>query len=243
MKRLRRTPEIVLLIAALACAWLGFAQLHSRAAIVLEENGAGRKLENMQSASEVPEIFEEFQPLLAQNPQIVGMVGVDGRAMYVCQADDNRHYMNHRFDGTEDDAGMIFLDCRASIWPRSENLILYGHNRRDGSRFGTLKRYLDAEYLLEHPEIRLATLYEMHDYLPIAIFRTTIGEFDWEKFSFSDEADFQRFISDAQARSELPISMKATYKTPLLTLVTCSGRADDERLVLICIQKDEGDAK
>lgn len=238
MKRFLRATEIVCLMAALVCAWLGFDQLHSRAVIVREESGAGRKLESLQSA---PEIIDEFQPLLAQNPQIVGMVGVDGRAMYVCQADDNQYYMNHRFDGTEDDAGTIFLDCRASIWPRSDNLVLYGHNRRDGSRFGTLKRYLDAEYLLEHPTIRLATLYEIHDYLPIAIFRVRVGEFDWSMLNFSDEADFQRFLQDAQARSELTLPLNVDFKAPLLTLVTCSGRDADERLILICIQKTEGD--
>ena len=62
--------------------------------------------------AEPPEMFGRGEALLEENPDLVGMVGYGERAMYVCRGTDNRWYSNHRFDGSEDPAGMIYMDCR-----------------------------------------------------------------------------------------------------------------------------------
>ena len=231
-----------LLILLLCLCWLAW-DAASRRATAREEAQSETILSEdiLACESDEPEIFDYFLPLLEENPDIVGLVGVADKTMYVCQTDNNRYYMNHRFDGTEDDAGTIFLDCRCWLWPASDNLILYGHNRRDGSRFGGLKRYLDVEYLLEHSTIRLATLYELRDFEPIAVFRATVGAFNWEINHFENCAEFERFIDEARNRSEVNLPAKVSFGTPILTLVTCSGRAEDERLILICAQKHSPD--
>ena len=211
---------------------------HSRSA---EEQAAAISMDNIpaEEALSAPEIFPEAQELLEQNADFVGMVGFGEMSFYVCQGEDNFYYASHRFDVSEDESGMIYMDCRNSILPVSDNIILYGHNMRDGSRFGTLNRFEDVDFLLEHPFIRFASLYEVNDYYPISVFHTTADKtdddyFNFARISFADEADFDRYISEAKARSVYYIPTTAEYGDQLLTLATCSSISERGRLVVLC---------
>ena len=214
-----------------------------------EEDAAEKALEQLsptpessaaaQDEDSPPQIFPEAQELLGQNADLVGMVGFGDMTLYVCQSEDNYYYASHRFDGSEDKAGMIYMDYRCSILPTSDNIVLYGHNMRDGSRFGTLNRFESVDYLLENPIVRFASLYEVNDYHPIAVFYTSADEssaeyFDFARIHFSDEADFDRYISAVKAKSLYYIPTAAQYGDQLLTLATCSSELDRGRLVVLC---------
>ena len=161
-------------------------------------------------------------------------------ALYVCQGEDNTFYASHRFDGSEDPAGMIYMDWRCSAWPLGKNTILYGHNMRDGSRFGKLNRMTDAEYLAEHPYVRYASLYEIRDYRPIAVFYANVDPtaadyFDFAVTDFPDETSFTAYVQEAKRRSVVNLPSTAQYGDNLLTLATCSEEGVGGRLVVVCM--------
>ena len=192
--------------------------------------------------SETPpqQMFAYAQELLQTNPDLVGMVGFDDMTLYVCQGEDNAYYASHRFDGSEDPAGMIYMDCRCSPWPLSQNTILYGHNMRDGSRFGKLNRMTDAAYWAEHPCVRYASLYEIRDYRPIAVFYasvdpTAVDYFDFAVPAFPDETSFTAYVQGAKRRSVVNLPSTAQYGDNLLTLATCSKEGVGGRLVVVCM--------
>lgn len=192
--------------------------------------------------SEAPpqQMFAYAQELLQTNGDLVGMVGFDDMALYVCQGEDNTFYASHRFDGSEDPAGMIYMDCRCSAWPLGQNTILYGHNMRDGSRFGKLNRLTRAEYLAEHPYVRYATLYEIRDYRPIAVFYANVDPtaadyFDFAVTDFPDETSFAAYVQEAKRRSVVNLPATAQYGDNLLTLATCSEEGVGGRLVVVCV--------
>lgn len=192
--------------------------------------------------SETPpqQMFAYAQELLQTNGDLVGMVGFDDMALYVCQGEDNTFYASHRFDGSEDPAGMIYMDCRCSAWPLGQNTILYGHNMRDGSRFGKLNRMTDAEYLAEHPYVRYASLYEIRDYRPIAVFcanvdPTAADYFDFAVPDFPDANSFNAYVQEAKRRSVVNLPATAQYGDNLLTLATCSEEGVGGRLVVVCM--------
>ena len=190
--------------------------------------------------SQAPQqMFEYAQELLQTNDDLVGMVGFDDMALYVCQCEDNAYYASHRFDKSEDPAGMIYMDCRCSAWPLGQNTILYGHNMRDGSRFGKLNRFTSAEYLIKHPYVRYASLYEIHDYQPITVFYANVNSestdyFDFAVTEFSDESAFDAYIQEIKQRSVIDIPVTAQYGDNLLTLATCSETGEGGRLVIVC---------
>lgn len=197
---------------------------------------------NVPAPSEAPpqQMFAYAQELLQTNGDLVGMVGFDDMALYVCQGDDNAYYASHRFDRSEDPAGMIYMDCRCSAWPLSQNTILYGHNMRDGSRFGKLNRMTDAAYWAEHPCVRYASLYEIRDYRPIAVFYANVDPtaadyFDFAVPDFPDEASFTTYVQEAKRRSVVGFPTAAQYGDNLLTLATCSEEGVGGRLVVVCM--------
>lgn len=213
--------------------------------IAAEASAATGELEP--DLSPMPEAQREIVELQAQNPDAVGLLHFEGdRTLYVCQATDNSYYMTHRFDGSEDPAGMIYMDFRDSLWPRSDNLILYGHNMRDGSRFGTLRRFERSSYMKKFPVFQFVELYETAEYVPIAIFHTTVLTTDpdyypFDRVNFTDGADFDQYISDVKSRSLINIPLTAEFGEKLLTLVTCSSSMDRGRLVIVLreIRPDE----
>ena len=243
----------ILCIAVLAVVVLMIiGRLTDRGAVSREEQASTRAMQAVEPADS-PETTPEpekppvIQPaiaaLQAQNPDAVGLLKFDAdRSLYVCQGDDNYHYMYHQFDGTENPAGMIFMDYRNTLLPRSDNLILYGHNMRDGSRFGTLKRFTEAEYLLNHPIFTFADAYETVEYLPFAVFHTTVIEedeayFAFDRTDFADEAAFDAYIAEVKSRSVLDLPVEVNHGDKLLTLATCSSAHDRGRLVIVCKEK------
>lgn len=139
---------ILIFITAYSLAMIGQKIAASRE-IAREEQAAADKhqteyeavVDELPDASleqNLPAIQPQILDLMNQNTDAVGLLHFEeDRTLYVCQTTNSSYYINHRFDGSEDPAGMIYMDYRCTQLPRSDNLILYGHNMRDGSRFGT----------------------------------------------------------------------------------------------------------
>jgi len=214
-------------------------EMHKRA-----ERNAGQLIEE-ESAEGVPGLQAEILELMNKNGDAVGLMHFEGdRTLYVCQTTDNAYYASHRFDGSEEPAGMIFMDCRNSLLPRSDNLILYGHNMRDGSRFGTLKRFESWEYIRKYPVFQFIDRYKNADYVPIAVFHTSVlpddpAYYPFDQTDFADEADFNRYIRDVKSRSIMDIPVTAEYGDSLLTLATCHSGLERGRLVIVCREKEK----
>ena len=93
-----------------------------------------------EAATAAPELTERAKKLLAQNPDTVGYITIDGTQVDnpVVQTADNEYYLDHGFDGQEFRAGTVFMDCTDSFgaypdqW--SENIVLYGHAQRDSQQ-------------------------------------------------------------------------------------------------------------
>ena len=248
-RRFWRWLEFLCLAVSVACIILLISNHVRKQQRAAEELNATRVFDDAQmtvaqgtpapASSNSPQMLAEAERLLRENPDLVGMVGYGDSSLYVCQTTDNSYYASHRFDGSEDPAGMIYMDCRCSAWPLGDNTILYGHNMRDGSRFGKLNRLTKQDYLEEHPIVRYASLYEINDYVPIAVFYASVDEqsdayFNFAQPSFPDEQSFNAYVQSVQARSVIRSSTPVKYGDNLLTLATCAGDAEGERLVVVC---------
>ena len=90
----------------------------------------------------------DFSSLIKINPEVVSWISVAGTNIHypVVQHSDNEYYLNHTFDGSKNGAGWVFMDYRNSIDTQNRNTIIYAHNRKDGSMFGSLKNTLNNEW-------------------------------------------------------------------------------------------------
>jgi len=184
-----------------------------------------------------PELFA-FGDLLALNPETVGFIRLDDvlSLPVVQRPNDNQFYLNHSFNLEESIAGTLFLDGSNLLVPEDNNLIIYGHNMRNGTMFRPLIGYEQLSFLKEHPLVRFDTIYENRNYVPFAVFTVTANEGNPQYMNIRqfllDEADWDAYISEMRRLSVHSIPVDVQYGDHVLLLVTCEYTHNNGRFVV-----------
>lgn len=176
----------------------------------------------------------------AAGPEVVGILeGGPNIAAYIPQnADgDNDFYLTHDVTRAHNDNGCAFLDTRASLTPRSQHLMIHGHNMRSGAVFGELDAYTNLSYLRQHPLFYWTTDQGMEVYVPYAVATISVdpdssGYFDMTCFDFEDETLFKEFTDGLISRSMVELPIDVNYGDQILSLVTCEYTHNNGRLVV-----------
>ena len=182
------------------------------------------------------EALPEMARLREENRDLVGWLTIDGVLDLPVVYRDNSYYLTHDFSGEKNAAGTIFLDVDHRFSARACNLLLHGHNMKDGSMFGHLIRYTDLDYLKRHPVIEFSTLWQKERYVIIAVMRVSLDSRDASFFNyfsypaFAGDDEYRRYVRGAQLASLFAIPVAAEPSDALLTLSTC---IDDDRLVIL----------
>ena len=104
------------------------------------------------------ELYSRLLEAEAVNPDVIGYLSIPGIDLHepVVQTTDNVKYLAHAADGDADARGAIFADYRSPRYAgdSSRATLLHGHNMRDGSMFGVLASYGDADFWAAHPFIQ-----------------------------------------------------------------------------------------
>jgi len=108
-------------------------------------------MEEMASTGEREGI--DFDALRAINPSVVGWIVVPGTEISypIVQGTDNAHYLHHTFSGARNASGAIFLDHRNRADFSDSQIILHGHNMRDGSMFAQLHGWQGDRFVIYTP--------------------------------------------------------------------------------------------
>ena len=194
----------------------------------------------------LPPMQESFAELYAQNPHVVGWLEMDPDIALPVVQWDNSFYMDHDFDGNESVAGTLFVDSRNSLDPQDDHILIYGHNMKDGSMFGSLNNYRNVGFLRATTCIQFNTIYGDAQYVPFALFDASMTKDDPNYFklirlNFSEEQPFDAFLEDVQSRSLFNIPVDVNEDDQLLSLVTCSYSMDNGRFIIMCrkLREDE----
>ena len=187
----------------------------------------------------------------AINGDIKGWIKLDGTPINypVLQSPDtdSTYYLYRNYKKNSSGFGSIFLDSLCEPAKPSKNLILYGHNMRDGSMFGHLLKYDNLDFYKEHPVIMFDTTDEQADWKIISVFKTNTLEkhgeiFDYLKIDFANDNDFLQFVYDVRVRSLIDIPVDVGKNDRLITLSTCSYELDDFRTVVVARKVREGES-
>lgn len=109
-------------------------------------------------ATEPEEPLRDLSPLFEQNSECIGWLCIPNTAVNypVMHTPKNpQKYLRMNFYGEYSQSGVPFLDYRCS--PDSGNLLIYGHNMKNGTMFGELKSYTDPAFCADHPIIEFQT--------------------------------------------------------------------------------------
>lgn len=188
------------------------------------------------------EMLPNMAELYAQNPDIAGYIRIDGTKLdyaVMYTPDDEQKYNHMAFDGTYSYAGTPFISQDCAIDPESDNLVIYGHNMRNGTGFKTVIRYADEDFYKEHPTIFYSTLYEEREYEIVAAFYDRVyynyeEVFKYYKFiDYENEIQFNEAVEYWKTNSEYDTGVEPQYGDRFLTLVTCSYHEKYGRFVVV----------
>ena len=241
-KKIKKS-DIVLLILLLVFLILFIVSLTK---IIIYLNNAKKDAKAFESISEDVKVIEEsseegteteykidFKSLKEKNPDTVGYLKVNGTdiSQVVVKGTNNDYYLWHNFEKQTNSAGWIFADYHNKFDGTDKNIIIYGHNMRNGTMFASLKNVLKKEWY-ENKDNRFIT------------FITEEGEYTYEIFSvyeieaedyymktqFSD-GDFYKYLNTMEKRSKYKFDVELTDEDQVLTLSTC-GQSNLNRVIL-----------
>lgn len=148
----------------------------------------------------------------------------------VMMSRDNKDYLHSSFYKEKLYAGTLFIDALSNKKENQDNLIIYGHNMRDGSMFGTLKKWRDGKYFHEHKFIEIYTEKEKRVYLIFAV-REVSSNMDLLHYKL-DNFTNEEYIQDARNNNIHFREFEDQYKNnQIMTLSTCMSN-DAKRLII-----------
>lgn len=189
-----------------------FAAVAEIAELPLTEAPAGSvtEMETEPSAepTEQPAAARNIQALIAENADCIGWLSIDGTNIsypVMHTPSDPQKYLRRNFYGKYSQSGVPFLDGRCDL--QSTNLIIYGHNMRNGTMFSNLKKYVDREFLNAHRTVKFETVDGIRYYTVTEVLKSNISD-----------AWYDRIVAEDGRQ---------------LILSTCYGSDKDGRLLII----------
>lgn len=152
---------------------------------------------------------------------------------------DPTYYLKHDFEKNYTDYGCPFMQANCDALAPSDNLIIYGHNMKDGSMFADLAKYRSKDFWQTHKTVWFDTELGSSAYEIFAVIHTTVQADDADAFPFywfvdaASPEEFADYVSACKAQALYDTGISAEYGDKLLTLSTCDNITDDGRLLVI----------
>lgn len=204
------------------------------------DNNENKEIENklanavtIEQKSEEKEYNINFEELKSVNNETIGWLKVNGTDIEyaVVKAKNNSYYLNHNFEKKYNIAGWIFADYKNNLDKTDKNIVIYGHNMKDGSMFGTLKNILKEEWYLNEDNfvIDFITEQEQAKYQVFSVYK--IKNEDYYINTEFKKNEFSEFIKTLKNRSVKDFEIEVTENDNILTLSTCADN-NKYRIVL-----------
>lgn len=175
-----------------------------------------------------------FEELKQNNSDTIAWIKVNGTNIEypVVKTTNNDFYMTHTFDKNYNSAGWVFMDYKNKFDGTDNNMVIYAHNRRDGSLFGTLKNILTVEWQNNENNlvIPFITENEKAEYQVFSVYKIENEDY-YITTNFGTDNEFQKFINIIKSRSLKDFNVNVSTEDNILTLSTC-GDNSKYRVVL-----------
>lgn len=175
------------------------------------ESVTDTETETSAEPTEQPAAERNIQALITENADCIGWLSIDGTNInypVMHTPSDPQKYLRRNFYGKYSQSGVPFLDGRCDL--QSSNLIIYGHNMRNGTMFSDLKRYVDRDFLNAHRTVKFETADGVQTFTVTKVLRTDITDAWYDRIAAEDGKS--------------------------LILSTCYGSGKDGRLLIIAAE-------
>lgn len=182
--------------------------------------------ENITIDEEDDSIKIDFKSLKEQNSDVIAYIKVNGTNIdyVVVKGNDNSYYLKHNFNKEYNIAGWIFADYHNKFDETDKNIVIFGHNTKDGSMFGTLKNVLDNSWQenKDNLEITLITEKGQYKYQVFSTYSITPEDY-YINTIFNSDDEYSKFINKIKSRSNYDYNVEVDSNDKVLTLSSCIG--------------------
>ncbi len=180
------------------------------------------------------------ESLIAKNPDCIGWLRINGTKIDypIMQTKDNpQFYLRRDFNKQYSYLGTPFMDTRCDA-NYDNNLIVYGHNMKDGKMFADLLKYREKSYFKEYNIIHFITPNSVQEYEVIAVCKVKSDD-EWYGYTCqTDKESFNNLISHIKDKSLYFTEESVEYGDYFLTLSTCEYSQTNGRLIVIAKRSD-----
>ena len=168
----------------------------------------------------------DFEKLKEKNSDIVAWLKVNGTNIEttVVKSTNNDYYLTHNFNKEYNSAGWIFADYKNKVDGTDKNLVIYGHNMRDDSMFGSLKWVINEDWYNneDNKYITLITENETQVYEVFSVYQIEKEDY-YIQTNFNTEKEFNTFAQTIKKRSKKDFNVDVNENDNILTLSTCAN--------------------
>lgn len=211
------------------CIW--FNENNKNSAIIKEIQSSVSIDQNIDS---IDKYTIDFENLKSRNSDTIAWFKVNGTNVEypIVKTNNNNFYMNHSFDKSYNSAGWVFMDYRNLFDGTDKNIIIYAHNRQDGSLFGSLKNILSPDWYNNPDNYTISFISENEkvEYKVFSVYKIEKEDY-YITTDFDNDYEFENFLNVLKSRSIKDFGVDVTADDSILTLSTCA-ETSQHRVVL-----------
>ncbi len=182
---------------------------------------------------ESPYLQVDFVGLKSEIPDVIAWIQIPALEISypVVQGKDNAYYLQHMPSGETSKNGSIFVDYHNHADFSDKNTIVYGHNMKDKSMFGTLDNYQNKELYQQYPCFYIYIPGYVLEYQIISCYAGRIGSVGYT-YGFPEQEDFQVFLEQILSCAGYDTGVNVTTEDRIVTLSTCVNSNRDYRYLI-----------
>lgn len=183
----------------------------------------------------VAPISIDFNSLKSINNDVIGWIYMEALPQIsypVVQGEDNNTYLHQTYEKNYNFAGTIFIDYENKRDFSDCNTLVYGHNMKNGSMFGQLKKFSkDPETYKKSKYFWIFTPEKDYRYEIISAYVTAVNSDTYTLFKGPGK-EFQDYLDKMPTLSEIQTTPGTlTIQDKIVTLSTCTGNESTRYVV------------
>jgi sortase B len=192
----------------------------------------------LEEQAKVEQIKKQVPKLLKINSDIKGWIRIYNTPISnpIVQTSDNSFYLDHDVTKKESRHGTIFIDTANNISsPKKlpgQNIILYGHNMKDRTMFGSLRNFQEDNFFIINDTINLDIFPNSYKFKIFGVY-SVHESFDYRNTKLGSKEDIKNFLKGINSKSVQYREVSLTPEDTVLTLSTCGYNFEGARIVVL----------
>ena len=197
---------------------------------VEESQGNGEQQPNVHVSLKV-----DFDKLRKVNKDVVGWIQFDEpeRISYpIVKGEDNDKYLTTTYEGKKNSSGAIFMDVVNNGEFADRNTFIYGHNMKNGSMFGQLRKFKTKDYYEQNPYFYIYTPDRKE--VKYQIFAVCIVEDTSESYTrfYNSDEEYIDYLQYIKSISLYDTGVGLAAEAKIVSLSTCTNVSETQRLLI-----------